>query len=95
MSSCSAKHRSRCFYEGVLEIFPEHKNINLQKKGLNEFPQKLFNKKHLIMKFSEMKDIEIVKLLLKKKKNKKEARIRLVLLEDNGEMDFLSENDSI
>lgn len=48
------------------------------------------------MKFSEMKDIEIIKLLFKKKKkNKKEARIRLVLLEDNGEIDFLSENDSI
>lgn len=47
------------------------------------------------MKFSEMKDIEIIKLLLKEKKNKKEARIRLVLLEDNGEIDFLSENDSI
>jgi len=33
--------------------------------------------------------------MLKKKKEKKEGRIRVVLLEDNGEINLLSENDSI
>ena len=48
------------------------------------------------MNFSEMKDRDIIKLLFKKKKKKKqEARSRLVLLEDNGEIEFLRENDSI
>lgn len=49
------------------------------------------------MKFSEMKGYRNSKTsgMLKKKKNKKEARTRLVLLEDNGEINLLSENYSI
>lgn len=50
MSICSVKHWSRFVYEGVFIDFPRHKNINLQKKGPSELPEKLFNKKHLIMK---------------------------------------------